>query len=657
MNPTLSRIFTLTPARAIVLIVLAGWLAYANSLTKAFLLDDNIWILFNDSLPSWWNNFWSSPRPTISLSLTLNYKLGGVHPVGYHLMNLLIHLAAALTLFGVLRRTMLLPRFGGAHENRATPLAFAVALLWVVHPINTHAVTYVIQRCESLMGLCYVLGLYCLIRGSQSSRAWPWYVGSFAALWVGMGAKEIVLTAPLVFLIYDRMFLADSWGELLRRRAVYYLAIATVPVRSVWHHVYHMLYPAGGQSAAFDIPGMEPHVYLYTETGVIWHYLRLAVWPVGLCFDYRDWPMTGTLREALPAAVPLTLLFLGSVYGVWRRHWLGFCGMWFFLILGVTSSVLALLDVVNEYRMYLPLMAVLAVLVIGGHSLASRVWPAWTRVPALPASLLAAAAIILGTLTFLRNEDYRTSMSIWEDALEKRPRNFKVLNHIAASYELEGKYPEAIEAHEKCNAEFMKVFHQPFFFSLSSLGYLYYREGQRQKGLDCLERAVKLYNTQGEVNATLAMYRHLEGDSLGALKLYKVTQFVAPDKALPYYGWATVQMDLGNTDKAREAFAEAVEKFPAWPEKFHKLALLRLRGRYGDSEGAKREALFHAKTAVGSLGDGKTPEVLETLSDAYAWSGRRAEALQAIDDAIALANDRPEEYRRELNAKRGRLSK
>src|SRR5258706_572981 len=114
MNATLSRMFTLTPARAIVLIVLAGWLAYANSLTKAFLLDDNIWILFNDSLPSWWTNFWSSPRPTISLSLTLNYKLGGVHPIGYHLFNLVIHLAAALTLFGILRRTMLLPRFAGA---------------------------------------------------------------------------------------------------------------------------------------------------------------------------------------------------------------------------------------------------------------------------------------------------------------------------------------------------------------------------------------------------------------------------------------------------------------------------------------------------------------------------------------------------------------
>src|SRR5262245_47095237 len=130
MNATLSRImtglFTLTPARAIVLILLAGWLAYANSLTKAFLLDDNIWILFNDNLPSWQRNFLTSSRPTISLTLTFNHMLGGVHPVGYHLVNLAIHLAAALTLFGVLRRTMLLPRFEGRHDDRATPLAFAV---------------------------------------------------------------------------------------------------------------------------------------------------------------------------------------------------------------------------------------------------------------------------------------------------------------------------------------------------------------------------------------------------------------------------------------------------------------------------------------------------------------------------------------------------
>ena len=134
---------------------------------------------------------------------------------GFHAVNLLIHLLAALVLFGVVRRTLLTSslkeQFGGA----ASGLAMAVALIWAVHPLLTESVTYLTQRTESLMGLFFLLTLYCAIRGASSGHPWRWYAVAIAACALGMGAKEVMATAPIVVLLYDRCFLSGSFREAL----------------------------------------------------------------------------------------------------------------------------------------------------------------------------------------------------------------------------------------------------------------------------------------------------------------------------------------------------------------------------------------------------------------------------------------------------------
>ena len=181
-----------------------------------------------------------SGRPLLNLTLAVNYALGGLNPWGYHAINLAIHILAALTLFGVLRRTLAVWGVGcgvrgeeshdTARSTSRTPhptphtfLAFAIALLWAVHPLQTELVTYIVQRAESLCGLFYLLTLYCFIRGasrppSPGRRTSLWYLAAVVFCFLGIATKEVMVTAPVMVFLYDRTFFASSFRQSLRQR-------------------------------------------------------------------------------------------------------------------------------------------------------------------------------------------------------------------------------------------------------------------------------------------------------------------------------------------------------------------------------------------------------------------------------------------------------
>jgi protein O-mannosyl-transferase len=166
-------------------------------------------------------------RPVVNLSLALNYALGGSNVWGYHALNLAIHIIlAGLTLFGVVRRTLLRPALRERFSPSAARLALVVAVLWTAHPLQTEAVTYVSQRCESLMGLFYLLTLYCFVRGADSQRCGWWFTLSVVACLLGMATKEVMVTAPLLVLLYDRTFVTGSFRKAWTRHRRLYLSLA-----------------------------------------------------------------------------------------------------------------------------------------------------------------------------------------------------------------------------------------------------------------------------------------------------------------------------------------------------------------------------------------------------------------------------------------------
>ena len=209
-------------------IVLATWAAYANSFSAPFVFDDPRSIEQNPTIQhlSRLGEVLSPPatatgaagRPVVNLSLAINYALGGLDVRGYHIANTLIHALAGLVLFGIVRRTLLRPRLRATFGAAALRLAFGIALLWVLHPLQTESVTCVVQRSESLMGLFYLLTLYGFIRGVESASPGRWQVFTVGICLVGMATKEVMVSAPLLVLLYDRTFGAGSFRAAWRER-------------------------------------------------------------------------------------------------------------------------------------------------------------------------------------------------------------------------------------------------------------------------------------------------------------------------------------------------------------------------------------------------------------------------------------------------------
>jgi hypothetical protein len=149
------------------LLIGIGLAAYFNSFAGSFLLDDKLRIIDNPQIRRLWP-LWAvmahSTRPILELSLALNYAVGGLNPWTYHAFNLAVHLSAGLLLFGIVRRMLESDRLRARYGDLSRWLAIAVAAIWLVHPLQTESVTYIIQRAESLMGVLFLMTMYCGIR-------------------------------------------------------------------------------------------------------------------------------------------------------------------------------------------------------------------------------------------------------------------------------------------------------------------------------------------------------------------------------------------------------------------------------------------------------------------------------------------------------------
>jgi tetratricopeptide (TPR) repeat protein len=418
--------------------------AYANSLSGAFVLDDQSTIVDNPQIRQLSDlGAVSSPerdtaiagRPAVNLSFAINYAIHGLDVRGYHAGNIAIHIACALLFFGIVWRTLSLPRVTAPLRAHAVNLAFAAALIWVVHPLNSEAVDYLTERTESLMALFYLSTLYASIRRR------PWL--AIAACALGMATKESMATAPLMVVLYDRVFVYDSFGQVFRARLGLYAGLACAWI------VLGVLMASGPRAAVGGFStGVTVWTYLLNQSQIITHYLRLSVWPRGLVVFY-GWPLMLTLKDVLPYALFITALLIGTLVALWRWPALGFLGAWFFVTLAPTSSIIPVATEVGaERRMYLPLLAVVLVAVTAAAwvwNVLTRRWPAVEGRPGAIAAGLVLLAIA-GPLTaanLARNREYATPVSLARSVVERRPT--AVAHHyLAEQLVLAGQTDEAL---------------------------------------------------------------------------------------------------------------------------------------------------------------------------------------------------------------------
>ncbi len=420
-------------SKVVVIMLLVGLFAYFNSLHGAYILDDARY-LADPNIDSPLRAEMAT-RPLFMASLTLNHRLDGFHHRGYHLFNLSVHLLAAFTLFDLLRRTLVLPRFAGRFDTSSGWIALVISMLWLSHPLNTQAVTYMVQRCESMMGLFFLLAMWCFLRGATGTRKFWWYSAMMMSCLAAAGCKEVIAMFPPLALLYDRMFISGSWRAALRARGGL-LAAACIPCFApVLALAIIGFFTDKVGTVGFGVKLFTPYTYALTQTEVILYYIQLSFYPKGLCLDYIDWPVRHSLAECWPSALMLLTLLGIMGYGVVKNRAWAFPMAWFFVILAPTSSFLPIQDAVFEHRMYLPLIGIITLVTLGVVAALRFVVD---RVPASRGMLYRTAGVsavclitLLAFRTVVRNSDYGSATKMYADNVEKRPANPRARHNLA----------------------------------------------------------------------------------------------------------------------------------------------------------------------------------------------------------------------------------
>jgi tetratricopeptide (TPR) repeat protein len=344
---------------------------------------------------------------------------------GYHIWNIAIHLCCALLVFGIVRRTLESSRAAALFSKDSANIALAVALIWALHPLNSEAVNYIVQRTESMVALFYLLTLYSAIRAIRSPRPTIWHVASVAACALGMGCKESMVTAPFMVVLYDRVFERDATKIAGRSRLLFYFALA-----STWLILAGLLMSAPRAGTVGLGSGISPWVYLLNQTMVISRYLWLTIWPHSLVVFY-GWPLSLNLLDVWPYAALLVGLAVLTVVGLVRQPVLGFLGVWFFVTLAPASSLVPVATEVGaERRMYLPLVALAVLAVVLFYKGASLVLAPRQGRPnrAVLVSTLALVSLALAVRTITRNIEYASSVVLARTIVERRPTS--VAHHL-----------------------------------------------------------------------------------------------------------------------------------------------------------------------------------------------------------------------------------
>lgn len=423
------------------IITLAGVLAYRNAFGTPFIFDDITQILENTKIQSlqWpWAFIENNRRPLLYASLALNFHSGAFNPFTYHVFNLRVHILAGIMLFFLVRKTLLLPVIKSGLRDNANLLALASAVLWLLHPVHTQAVTYIIQRAESLMGLFFLSAMYCSSQYLTSKRSFWLVAAGISALLAGL-TKEVTLVLPLMVLFYDRTFISKDFRTAWKDHRPLYTALSFT--LAVMIYLYLTTKPEERLTAGFGMQGMSPLVYLINQPAVILHYAGLTLWPHDLVFDY-EWPPVTQLHVLLPSIVVLLSWVIVLAVAYRRYRGFSFLLLSFLVLLLPSSSVIPLKDLIFEYRLYLSLScwAVASVLVL--HFLTERFVNQRNR-KAFFVVFVAAIALILGGLTYQRNKIYADEETVWHDVIRKQPFNARAFNNLGEYLMRHGRDEEA----------------------------------------------------------------------------------------------------------------------------------------------------------------------------------------------------------------------
>ncbi|MDY6822262.1 MAG: tetratricopeptide repeat protein [Thermodesulfobacteriota bacterium] len=540
----------------------------------------------------------SSSRPVANLSFALNYYAHQYDTTGYHIINLLLHMITAFLLFLIARHTM--ERING--NDLIIPSLAAV--LWLVNPVHTQSVTYIVQRMNAMAAMFYMLALFLYIRGRSIQTAangktrlpFLLFAASLLAGLCALGAKQIAATLPIFIFLYEWYFFRDLDARWLKQQLKWIIAL--VLVFGGVALTYLGTNPFEKIFAMYDTQDFTMGQRLLSEPRVVLYYLTLLFFPYPgrLNLDY-DYPVSLSLISPLSSAWTLLavigLLALAILIAK-KQRLLSFAILWFFGILAVESTFIGLAPIF-DHRTYLPSIFLFIAITYMAFNL--------VKYRRAAVAMLVLAILISGFWSWQRNMIWKDKLAFWQDCVNKSPNRTRPQNNLGNVYLSMGEWDKAIVHLKKAikidptyveafnnlgQALFQKgqteaaianlkkavAINPQFAFAYHNLGKIYHATGETQKALDYCNHTIALSPFMDKTYNNLGIIRREAGELDKALQALDKAIAINPTYANAYLNRGLVRMQKGDTEKAIEDFKKTLQLNPQREKAYNNLGIL-----------------------------------------------------------------------------------
>lgn len=681
-------------ALSLAVLVAVGFIIYANTLQSPFIFDDEPMITNNPAIRmqelSWANivkalSGYGQNRPVSILSFAFNYYFNQFNLPGYHLVNIIVHVITAILLFFFLKTTLTISNRQHFFAADLDPIGITIisgltALLWLVNPVQTQSVTYIVQRTNSMAAMFFILALWLYANGRLAHRktdhavdnqtdngirrrTWRpyyfWYIGCALAGIFALGSKENSAVLPFFILLYEWYFFQDLSKKWFKKQLI--LVAAPVVLFGIVALIHLGLDPWEKFSSLRDFAEGQYTLgqRILTQPRVVIYYLSLIVYPhpSRLNLDY-DFPLSQSLFNPITTLLSLTIiisLIILSIFLAKKQRLGSFCIIWFLGNLVIESSIIPL-AIIFEHRLYLPSMLIFLLLVILAYQYIKPLW--------LPVTILGVLITISAYWTFERNKVWRDHISMWTDCIEKSPNKARPYANLATAQKernliddalhnylkalqinpnlVEGHYDLAVLLAEQSNPNaairhYRKAveLNPNFADAHNNLGSVYQQQGKPDKAEKHVRNALQIEPNHAKAHNNLGFILAGQGKYVEAVAHYRKSLHIDPDLVEAYNNLGFALQKQGKLDQAVAQYRKALQLKPDDAEaRVHLANALAKLGKRDEAVEHIQQALQIKPDDAGTLSDlggqllklGKTDEAFEHLTRALSINPNLTEA-------------------------------
>ena len=584
--------------------LIIGFISYSNILSAPFVLDDFKVISENSALQR--NSIFTDLnmlRYIGYVTFALNYKINRLSTFGYHLVNIIIHIINAVLVF-VLFRKLYLHIQPKRDRISSHMVPFFIALIFLVHPVQTQAVTYMVQRFTSLAALFTLVSLLAYFNFRTSSgMQYKYLLLSVISALLAYKTKENTATIPLMIILIEWLLLRGSGPSMMKKITYvlpFFVLIAVIPLSFM---NFHQLAERNLGSilselkeTSYEAPQISRMQYLVTEFSVIVIYMRLLIVPINQSMHYL-YPFTHSFFElktffafCIIAGLLITAVLISKKYKE-----ISFGIFWFFIFLLVESSLIPIQDAIFEHRLYLPSIGFIGA---GVYLLFMFI----SRFPVkIFQTVMILIAAILAVATFERNEVWRDEIVLWKSVLKQYPQNYIAQSSLGNAYGRAQKWDEAIGAlklaininpafapahnniavcyiNKNLIEDAIKEYKEAitirpdYVKAYYNLSLLYYKEGNLQEAFNLLTTAKSINNSHAMVNNQLARLYCQRGDFTKSTSLFNDALSMEPDNANIYFNEGVCLLAQRKPQEARTRFFKILVLDPKDMECYYYIA-------------------------------------------------------------------------------------